>query len=511
MVLMITRRTLLKQGAFTTLSIATLGVLGRWAHAQEASATEFDFYISPTGSDSNPGTSESPWAITAINTHRDVYAGKRVGLLDGTYNVHALCQSASTTGSDVALAVNGGSSAASPTVIAAVNPRQAKLTAADPVSGAYPTTQAAIIGQGYLQVPNKGNVILDGLYVTRSFGGGILFFPLVETPNPEGGATGIVVRNCEVFDIGGIVSNNVGGIKFKYCTGALVSNNKIHSVQPNPGAANWANAAGIFSFLCHSNIYEYNTIYDCNAGIHDKNNHNGNHTYRYNYIEIAGLYPNSALNDCSGGQPGDVATVHNNILVAPGVWNGSDMTMPSQQSLVFYNNTVYSTNAQDGGILYMAGGSTVSPAATVSFYNNVVYVPGTAGWAGAVRFCAGTVSFSDRNLYSIAANADIFGLAPVSAPKATPTLYTLPAWQKATGHDENSVLSDLSVNALFNKPTSLDPESYALQSAAAGQTLGRVGGTASGAVTEVGAWGGGATQIGCNFGPMPRAPVLSIS
>jgi hypothetical protein len=502
---MVTRRTLLKQGAFTTLSIAALR---RWAQAQDGSPGSFDFYISPTGSDSNPGSYESPWAITAINTHRDVYAGKRVGLLDGTYNVHALCQSA-TGGSYAALGVNGGSSAAAPTVIAAVNPRQAKLTAADPVTGAYPTVQIAIIGQSYLQVPNKGNVVLDGLYVTRSFGAGIMFFPLLG-PKPEGGATGIVIRNCEVFDIGGIVQNNVGGIKLRCCTGAVVSNNKVHSVQqPNPGAF-----AGIHTFNCHGNTYEYNTIYDCDVGIHDKNPDNGNHTYRYNYIEIAGINPVLALQGCSGGDPPDVSTVHNNILIAPGALDGSCIRELSQQALVFYNNTLYG-NHGPSGIFYPAGGATISPPAWVSFYNNLVYCPQKPG--GIVRFCASSISLSDRNLYCVgagagnASSANLFGLTPMSNPRSFPTLYTFAAWQKTTGQDANSVLSDTSVSTLLSKPTSLNPTGYALQNAASGQTLGRVGGTASGAVTQVGAWGGGATRIGCDFGPTPSAPVLSVT
>ncbi len=504
---MLTRRTLLKQGAYATLSAATASILVRTARAQRAS---FDFYISPTGSDSNPGTLEKPWAITAINTRRGDYAGKRVGLLDGTYNVHALCQATPENASAVALAVNGGPSPAAPTIIAAVNARQAILTGANPSSGAYPTIHAAIIGQGYLQVANKGNVILDGLYITRSWGHGIFFYPSLP-PVVEGGATGIVVRNCEIYDIGGIVNYNVAGIKTKFCTGALISNNKIHSVQPDPGTANPGNAAGIFSFRSHANVYEYNTIYDCNAGIHDKNDRNGHHTYRYNYIEIAGAHPYAALHDCSGGDAGDVVTAHNNVFVAPTIWDGSSVVMPSKQSLVFYNNTCY-YRSQDNGLYYPAGGSLVSPPAMVTFYNNIIYCEGTGGWAGAVRLCSGTVALSNYNLYRVdAASRGIFGLSQVSAPRAAPTLYTLSAWQKATGHDADSTTAAIDSGALFQGRKSLDPASYALQPSAVGRKLGRVGGTASGAPTDVGAWGGEAKRIGCDFGSTPRAPVLGVS
>jgi hypothetical protein len=86
---------------------ATLSILDRAAYSQNTQATGFDFYISPTGSDGNPGTLKKLWAITAINTRRADYAGKRIGLLDGTYNLYALCQAAPKGGLGVALDING--------------------------------------------------------------------------------------------------------------------------------------------------------------------------------------------------------------------------------------------------------------------------------------------------------------------------------------------------------------------------------------------------------------------
>ena len=60
------------------------------AYSSQPSGTTFDYYVSTTGSDSNAGTLASPWAITAINTKQATYAGKRVGLLPGTYDVSGL-------------------------------------------------------------------------------------------------------------------------------------------------------------------------------------------------------------------------------------------------------------------------------------------------------------------------------------------------------------------------------------------------------------------------------------
>jgi hypothetical protein len=497
---MVTRRTLLKQGAYATVAAATASILTRRVSAASA-PDSFDFYISPTGSDSNPGTHDRPWAITAINTHQHDYAGKKVGLLDGTYNVHSLFQAQGTGGFSVALNANGGT-ASSPTLIAAVNPRRAILTAADPSTGAYPTLGGGLIGQGYQHVPNPGNVILDGLYVTRSFGPAIYFTPQTAAPT----TAGIVVRNCEVFDISGLNAYNLGGIKLRFCSGALVHNNQIHSVQPQPNHG----AAGIQTFNCHSNIYEYNTIYDCNTGIYDKNPQNGNQTVRFNYIECAGVYPEDAMTDCSGGNAGDVITVHNNIFIAPGTWDGSDMVMPSKQSLVFYNNTCYHT--QRRGIFYPAGGSSISPPATVQFYNNIVYLQQPAGYAGAVKILAGTVTLSNYNVFRVVASSQpLIGVSPVSSPRSGVKVMTLSQWQKSTGLDPNSLESTAASAAMFSATSRLNPNGYALQGSSVGRNLGRIGGLASGAVTDAGAWGGGATQIGCDFGPSPQAPVLHAS
>jgi hypothetical protein len=506
---MVTRRSLLKQGAYAALALRAAPSLVGTARAQTTNSSSFDYYISPTGSDTNPGTQSQPWGITAINTRGADYAGKRVGLLDGIYNVHALCQVGMW--STVALAVNGGPSADSPTVIAAVNPRRAILTAADPTTGAYATNERGIIGQGYLQTKNKGNVVIDGLYLTRSFQYGIMFYAPVGQQQ-EGGSSGFVVRNCEIYDIDGMVNDNVGGVMLYYCTGALVSNNQIHSVQPpNIRNGNLSNAAGIFSFNSHSNIYEYNTIFDCNCGIHDKNNHNGNHTYRYNYVECAGLTPDEPITDGSGGDAGDTVTVHNNILVGPGgLWNASDaLVMPSLQSLMFYNNTCVfgGTTQVDGGIFYAARANTVSPAATVTFYNNIIQCTSKVGYAGLVNFCAGSVVLSDYNSFSAVDTQQLMALAPLSSPRGIPKLYSLAEWRALTGMDGHSTVAV----ATFANALDRTPAGFQLQKASAVLGGGRVGGVASGAATDIGAWGGGATQIGCNFGPAPKATSLNVS
>lgn len=496
---MFTRRTLLKRTGCAVLATA-VPMLVHTARAQSAS---FNFYISPTGSDSNPGTFASPWSITALNSHRSVYAGKSVGVLPGTYNVHALCQAGNYL--IPALGIAGGTSD-SPTLIQSTVPRAAILTAANPSGGGYPSSETGIIGQGANSgVSQLGNVIIDGFYVTRSYNYAIVFY-IARNGNAEGGTTGIEVRNCEVYDIGGNDNDNAAGIFFQACTGAWVHNCKIHSVQPVTNGQNPLDVAGIYSYACHANIYEYNTIYDCNAGIRDKEVNNGNHIYRYNYIEINGSYPQCALYDGAAGNSGDINQAYNNVLICPsgGGWMGEPWSTPTLAGLNFYNNTVVIGGGQSG--LFWPGG-----VGAVKHYNNIYSYSKAQGYQGLLAVVSGAITLSDYNLYgTLATNPGSFTVAPPTNPGLPSNSYTLSGWQSTVGVDAHSA----ALNATFKNPSTLNAAGYVLPSGSAGSVSGsnpgRVGGVSSGALCDQGAWGGASppTQIGCNFGPVPDPPVI---
>jgi hypothetical protein len=509
---MFTRRSVLKQAGLAALASAMPPFI-RTARAQSVT---FDYFISAAGNDSNPGTLASPWSITALNTQRATYAGKKVGIVAGTYNTYTLNQAG--TWSKPGLSVNGGT-AASPTYVASCDaqgnysPRVATLTALNPSGGAFPTNECGIIGQAYSTVSNAGNVVLDGLVVTGSYEYGVVFYP--GGGSGEGGPTGVVIQNCEISNIAGYENDNVGGILLWGLTGAVVHNCKIHNCVPTSGNLGQEDCAGIFSFNCHSNVYEYNTIYDTTCGIYDKNATNGNHTYRYNYIEqtsAVGPYALFALMDCAGGNAGDVMTVHHNIFVAPQTWSGTDAFHdPSLQGLLFYNNTCYYGGGgfNIGGVWFPASGSAVSPAAMVTSYNNIFYCNGNPGYQGFVNLQTGSVALSDYNAYS--SSGAFFGLATPSTTW-TPTLLSLSSWQSTTGFDKHSVVGTPG----FASPTSLNPNGYQLSAGSIGKGAGSTTGTSSGTACDMGAWGydpalGAApTQIGCNFGPIPTSPKLSI-
>jgi hypothetical protein len=536
------RRSVIKHGA-AALGALALPLLPR--RAARAQSVTFDYYISPTGSDSNPGTQAEPWAITAINTKQSVYGGKRVGLLDGTYPMYSMVNGGSYT--RAALLVNGGTSP-SPTVIAAVNPRMAILDAHSTpgtTGSGYPTGTQAVIGIGPSDAPPvKGYFTLDGLVITGSntIGvtvtgvGGIAGSQQVPTGQKYaggyyGGIPEVTIQNCEIYDIYSTnYGNNPGAVKMSYTTGLKLINNKIHPMLTSSSPL----VTGFVSFNCYQNEYTYNSFYSMDC-IEEKEGPQGGTLLAYNYIE--GFNQSlSTIRDFCGGALGWTNTFHHNIIVGFETFDMADSTNPSQfsqESIVSYNNTFY----YGGGIFSTAGfdckvwgsnGST-SPAARLTHYNNIYYCTGSGLTGSDVIFTldTGTIANSDYNCFR--PNAATYNLL-YSQPAGSTALtgHTLAGWQSVSGMDTHSIANN---PRLANPVTARSggtpvPAGFQLSgtygnggsSPCAG--AGRVGGTSGGATCNMGAWDGTVTQIGCDFASngaadassaTPRAPILSIT
>jgi hypothetical protein len=558
----------------------------------------FDFFISTTGSDSNPGTLVSPWAITSINTKQATYTGKRVGVLAGVYNVNSLMGSGNAGSLNlVALAVNGGT-VSNQTYIGSSNasgvytPRVSVLDAhpiQNPISGItnaasavvtinsaaasnpytgltrvaiygvvgmpqiqspdtgtgsiwmwtitatggvqnawtitlnanstswgtyvsggtasanFPSGECGIIGQGLangggsLQA-NPGYTTLDGLVITGSYEMGIGFRP--DTASGQGGDSfGIIIQNCEICDIAGYENDNTSGVLLWNVTGATVHGNKIHHIISTSGNVSQQDNAAIFSFNCKSNVYEYNTIFASSVGIYDKNATNGNHTYRYNYIEQTtdtsrvafGPYALYCINDSAGGSSTDVMNVHHNVFIAPDTWQGSNsFNDPSLAGLTFYNNTCYWTGAfNSGGLWYPANGS---GTAVINSYNNIFDCAGAPNYQGFVYYTTGSISLSDYNAYS--GSGASFCIGAISGGFTPTNTYTFANWQSTIGVDAHSVIG----SPTFNSTSSLNTSGFKLTNGTTGQGTGSSNGTSGGTACDMGAWGNSPpSTIGCNF------------
>lgn len=524
------RREVLRQGAIVAAVSAITPLWTRRARAQTAGNT-FDYYISTNGSDSNPGTLAAPWAITSLNrtnSNNSKIKGKRVGMLPGTYGIYSMWNSGGygyqtpvlnlPSGSAGARTFLGASDSSGQQTIGGVN-----ITASPSgkPGGGNPGTSSssiAMIGKDYRDT-NGGHCQIDGLVLSDCTNLIVSYYT----------GTDMWVTNCHVYNCWGDEGNNTGAIWFGGgATNGGVQNCLIHDVTI-AGSGTLHNCAGIFSEDTIGNLYEYNTIYNCNCGIYDKNQNDGGHTYRYNYIEINGSNPYNCLMDCAGGPSGTVSRVYNNILViAPStgnerfIWQGICTNGPGAnptQAMEFYNNTCYvlSGGGFQSGVTYQSAG-----AASVKHYNNI-YVSAAPGFYDTVSFntSSSAIAISDYNAY-IGGCGDHLGRGTNGAPSSN---YTLTNWQSSFSLDTHS-LSQASAGGVFTSPGGAqNPGGYKLATGSPCEGAGSSNGTASGAAVDMGAWGGkdvntgGAiTRIGCNLSaPIqsttspPDAPVLNVS
>lgn len=175
----------------------------RRAYNIGGSTASFDYYISPTGSDSNPGTLASPWSLNAINTKSATYAGKRLGLIgdQGTLTFSGGGVSYPISNSfGVCLSVASGT-AGSQTVVGSCNSSGQYVRGLAVIDGGSTSSSTllsnyAIIGN-FSAASAAGYATIKGLTVQNGSSHGIL------CGNYAAGALapGIIIQECLVQQI----------------------------------------------------------------------------------------------------------------------------------------------------------------------------------------------------------------------------------------------------------------------------------------------------------------------
>jgi hypothetical protein len=550
----ISRRDLLRMGG--TMTAAGI-LLPKWvtAVAQTAPST-FDYYISPTGNDSNAGTLAAPWAITSLSlfshTSNNVAncratAGKRVGLLPGTYNISGMMYGGSSAEATGALQFIGGTSS-NPTYIASCNasgaysPRTATITAKS-ASGVYGGGISSGAGSwdGPMiahngQYPTNyatGNLVIDGLVLTGfsykaiRIGGG-------SSGDGPTGFTNVTVQNCELTggNCSGNPIDNCAAIWIDCTTGAVVQNNYIHdNIGPTPNSADHLNAIivwGTGGFVTSGTVIQFNTC--VNAGsIFGKEISIQGTTVAYNYIDVSKYTAQVTaygIQDFTGAPTtgmSQTTSIHNNIILSSGFGIGRSTLSDNygwSTPVNVYNNTIVLTNAAGGAgsALWMTaqGGG----EGHVKVYNNI-YTGVGGGWMTAFLTDPRGPAVWDYNLFKASGMSWALrtdgSLSSVLGNYSTLASFAaaLAANGGIAGVDSHGVAND---TPGFVGSGSL-AAAYQLASGSPAQGRGSTTGTSSGSATDMGAWGNGATQVGCNFtagsttsgNPVPMAPTLSVS
>ncbi len=526
----LSRRDVLRAGGML-LPVAAVAPALFTRVSRAASGGTFDYYISTSGSDGNPGTLSSPWAITAINTKQSTYAGKNVGILPGTYDVSRLMG----TYQAATLNINGGPNSSTPTYIGTANssgqyqPGTATLDAKGS-SGFYGggngnksyvigTTQGG--GISGPTPPNWGNWTLDGINVI-----GFSLWAIVVGSNDGGGGQvpNVTIQNCTLSD-GNAASADYGGVHIGpmelYCfNNCLVTNcwfhdyscvgaNETHcqaltvwGIGGGGGSTGltiqqctFVNAGGIYG-IEDTGVLQNTTIQRCYFDMTT-----GSSSAVPNGLAIEGFGNNSTTGLTR-------SIFRNNIIRGGGGIDGLGAADPWTCSAAYYNNTWDLA----GGAGFASGlvgfRFTESPghSGLFSCYNNLCYDNGATGEMGYGYNACNTDGFAvcDYNIYGTRNAFTTYG----SNGGGNATSQTFSSWRSATGHDAHSITN--SVNPFTNNGASA--LQYQVQAGSPAYQTGRVGGEASGAVCNVGAWDGTVSQIGYSSGGIvvPSPPVLTV-
>jgi hypothetical protein len=520
----VSRRVVLSRGAqaLALLALPPFAVRKAWG---QAAAVGFNYYISPTGSDKNPGTLAAPWALTSCqnnNPNNALMAGKRTGFLPGTYNIGSM-QSGTQAGNFwySILSPPAGSASA-----------QTYWGSSD-ASGNYSPRTATIVGPGGgvangLMGPDldAGHVTIDGfvlncnnLDTTGANGGGhgIQWYGSTGSYTSGGTTPGIVVQNCEVYGIAAVLSagSNLGLIWGNSSSGAIVQNNYLHNALMN-GGSQPDHVHCYEEYGCQGTQFINNTCINSTTGVDVKAGNSGT-VIAYNYFYNVGLIGPAVIQGVDGAEgnansPGTPYLIHNNIFDSCGASHLGDINNLCEQNCYWWNNTIYNTQS---GTVRALDLRTTSSAFQTEGYNNIIVCTangagqGNAGTAGS--YTPGGYTTVDYNCYFLANYAAAWSLG-------NNNYETLGAWQAAAGADAHAITSNPQFAAAITPGGGA--AQFELAAGSPCKNAGRSNGTTSGAVCDMGAWGNGATQVGCNFAlgsgsstsnPIPLAPKLSVT
>jgi hypothetical protein len=448
----------------------------------------FDYYISTTGKDANPGTLAAPWAITSLqdtNANNALMTGKRIGLVAGVYDISKL-----TSGSQPqdyqhpVLRVPSGSAS------------QSTLVGSSDASG-FSSPRVAVLRYGATAGVNpmigqnptdKGYWTLDAVEVDgNGYAGALVDLGYAGGGYTSAGTTpGVVIRNCHFHGItGSAVGNNEALIFCSGTSGALFTNNLFHDAH-KPQQTDHCHA--YLEYGCQGTQFTYNTVYDCDTGVDAKAGNSGT-VIAFNYFYDC---PTAVVQGVDGAEgspntPGTAYLVHHNIMDGCGASHACDVNGIVKQPLQWFNNTIYMTKTGQVSPMDLRSG----PNQITAYNNVVVCTANTSGpYTGTVALSAGGAVVLDYNDYQFAVETAAWGLSNV--------LYdTLAAWRSASSLDAHSITGDpLFASAIVSGK---GPEQFKLGASSPCRGAGRVGGVASGASVDLGAWDGTVTQIGCDF------------
>ena len=391
----------------TSIAASSSGVVSAPAAALAVTAAVTtgsgkSFYVAPTGSDSNPGTSAAPW-LTIQHAASTVPAGSTVYVAAGTYNESINVTVSGTSSAPITFTGESGAIVSGTGLTPSTSQTQGlwNIGSATPagVDVSYITIQGFTI-ENY--TTSNANACPAGIWISGASNGiqilNNTITNITTTSEKEGNAFGISAYGTETTAINGLVisGNTVYGLKTGNSetvnvdgnvTNFTITNNTIHdndnigidaiggegvgpsgsdyarygeisgntvyniSAIDNAGEGNQYDADGIYCDTCAYVVIERNLVHNCDLNIEVASEHSGKYS-QYVTVRNNVVYNANSVGISIGGYASNVGgsqyvAIVNNTLFDDDTQNTGSGELQVQYHAtnnVFENNLVYATS-----------------------------------------------------------------------------------------------------------------------------------------------------------------------
>ena len=390
----------------TSIAASSSGVVSAPAAALAVTAVTTgsgkSFYVAPTGSDSNPGTSASPW-LTIQHAASTVPAGSTVYVAAGTYNESINVTVSGTSSAPITFTGESGAIVSGTGLTPSTSQTQGlwNIGSATPagVDVSYITIQGFTIenyttsnanacpagiwisgASNGIQILNntitnitttsekEGNAFGISAYGTETtaINGLVISGNTVyglktgnsETVNVDGNVTNFTITNNTIHDndnigIDAIGGEGVGPSGYDYARYGEISGNTVYNISAidNAGEGDQYDADGIYCDTCAYVVIERNLVHNCDLNIEVASEHSGKYS-QYVTVRNNVVYNANSVGISIGGYASNVGgsqyvTIANNTLFEDDTQNTGSGELQVQYyatNNVFENNLVYATS-----------------------------------------------------------------------------------------------------------------------------------------------------------------------
>ncbi|MGB9162454.1 MAG: Ig-like domain-containing protein, partial [Candidatus Sulfotelmatobacter sp.] len=391
----------------TSIAASSSGVVSAPAAALAVTAAVTtgsgkSFYVAPTGSDSNPGTSASPW-LTIQHAASTVPAGSTVYVAAGTYNESINVTVSGTSSAPITFTGESGAIVSGTGLTPSTSQTQGlwNIGSATPagVDVSYITIQGFTIenyttsnanacpagiwisgASNGIQILNntitnitttsekEGNAFGISAYGTETtaINGLVISGNTVyglktgnsETVNVDGNVTNFTITNNTIHDndnigIDAIGGEGVGPSGYDYARYGEISGNTVYNISAidNAGEGDQYDADGIYCDTCAYVVIERNLVHNCDLNIEVASEHSGKYS-QYVTVRNNVVYNANSVGISIGGYASNVGgsqyvTIANNTLFEDDTQNTGSGELQVQYyatNNVFENNLVYATS-----------------------------------------------------------------------------------------------------------------------------------------------------------------------